>query len=900
MAEGIAYYIPPEFRRMGKSAMDLLSAIDPAQGIMRGMAASGRAFDTELPADERKAAAIEAGVETLFPVGMIGMGAAAKQPAKAVLMDILTPTGATKDIAEDTLADPSRRKFLQGAAAAVPVAAVAPDVITDVVTKATKAGGRAAINPLDMAMQNIRILRGQIDEQYGIVNEVLDNPRSSGMLPDEKVALDDANAMIARTEQEVIDEAYEAMINMDPAEFSQAIRGASDEALEEIVSVQYDSIIGNQRLADDGPNITAMAQEMQRRGMHTAKDRNGVSRFPNAETFVMDVTEPIVDSGVDQGLIIEKMGVDYPAGLNMTRQTPPDIQEDITQLKLTELRRQIEQADRVMRIEGKSTKEIDDFKAQKRREMFELQNLPPDMDDFYAQGGAVEGVGSLSRVARDMFRGPRGIATLSRFAEGGPADRKYTGFDDDREALEALANVEYAADMQKYLDPIARLGFDPDVVKTTTGSTMYPEDAYRKPSDTLTVDTNFGAYAPEVQAHEFRHRGMYDILNLYISDPKRFEAEFGTPAAVYAQNILKDMRGPQNQVYSESLAEFFEQPSQFNYPRVYYSETGEVIQSGDIDAYREANPGVDTMAVNRQQDGHLTQFLDRNTQPLVEGYREFKETGVIPEVGDVSSDKLRQMYEGAEGMQSAAEFLLERNPVRGYSQGGAAIATEDELSNMRTKVMNDYGFDPVSVAIEEGVDPELLLRVMYTENKGRQGPRSEKGAIGLMQLMPGTAEELGVDPYDPEDNTRGGARYLAQMLARFESIPLALAAYNAGPGNVTDYGGIPPFAETQNYVRQIAPALTGADIERQIEDTSEAFVMSQPVAAEGEYSPVPMLRPFNLPTYTGSPGTSPIPQLRPQEPEETPQSIPSVAGVIPGRRTNLYEQYGGIASLTNP
>ena len=422
MAEGIAYYIPPEFRRMGKSAMDLLSAIDPAQGIMRGMAASGRAFDTELPADERKAAAIEAGVETLFPVGMIGMGAAAKQPAKAVLMDILTPTGATKDIAEDTLADPSRRKFLQGAAAAVPVAAVAPDVITDVMTKATKAGGRAAINPLDMAMQNIRILRGQIDEQYGIVNEVLDNPRSSGMLPDEKVALDDANAMIARTEQEVIDEAYEAMINMDPAEFSQAIRGASDEALEEIVSVQYDSIIGNQRLADDGPNITAMAQEMQRRGMHTAKDRNGVSRFPNAETFVMDVTEPIVDSGVDQGLIIEKMGVDYPAGLNMTRSTPPDIEEDILNLKLTELRRQIEQADRVMRIEGKSTKEIDDFKAQKRREMFELQNLPPDMDDFYAQGGAVEGVGSLSRVARDMFRGPRGIATLSRFATGGPAD----------------------------------------------------------------------------------------------------------------------------------------------------------------------------------------------------------------------------------------------------------------------------------------------------------------------------------------------------------------------------------------------------------------------------------------------------------------------------------------------
>jgi hypothetical protein len=83
-----------------------------------------------------------------------------------------------------------------------------------------------------------------------------------------------------------------------------------------------------------------------------------------------------------------------------------------------EILRQIADADRVMRADGKTTKEIDDFKAQKRREMFNLQNPKP----MFADGGSVEGVGSLSRVARDMFRGPRGIATLSRFAEGGAAD----------------------------------------------------------------------------------------------------------------------------------------------------------------------------------------------------------------------------------------------------------------------------------------------------------------------------------------------------------------------------------------------------------------------------------------------------------------------------------------------
>lgn len=107
------------------------------------------------------------------------------------------------------------------------------------------------------------------------------------------------------------------------------------------------------------------------------------------------------------------------------------------------------------------------------------------------------------------------------------------------------------------------------------------------------------------------------------------------------------------------------------------------------------------------------------------------------------------------------------------------------------------------IAEEEGVDPDLFIRLVEVESSFRPDVTSTAGAYGLTQLMPGTAAELGVDPTDPIQNLRGGARYLRQQLDRFGDPALALAAYNAGPGRVTQYGGIPPFQETQNYVARI-------------------------------------------------------------------------------------------------
>ncbi len=103
------------------------------------------------------------------------------------------------------------------------------------------------------------------------------------------------------------------------------------------------------------------------------------------------------------------------------------------------------------------------------------------------------------------------------------------------------------------------------------------------------------------------------------------------------------------------------------------------------------------------------------------------------------------------------------------------------------------------------LDPKLIRAVMKQESSFQPFALSTSGAMGLMQLMPGTAEGLGVDdPYNIEENIRGGAQYLRYQLDAFDqNLDLALAAYNAGPNAVRKYGGIPPYEQTQTYVKKV-------------------------------------------------------------------------------------------------
>ncbi|TMK44657.1 MAG: lytic transglycosylase domain-containing protein [Actinobacteria bacterium] len=108
-----------------------------------------------------------------------------------------------------------------------------------------------------------------------------------------------------------------------------------------------------------------------------------------------------------------------------------------------------------------------------------------------------------------------------------------------------------------------------------------------------------------------------------------------------------------------------------------------------------------------------------------------------------------------------------------------------------------------AAATKAGVDPRLLAAITQAESGFNPGALSGAGAVGLTQLMPGTAAGLGVDPTDPVANLDGGARYLAGQLDSFGRVDLAVAAYNAGPGAVRQARGVPDYPETQAYVRRV-------------------------------------------------------------------------------------------------
>ncbi len=114
-------------------------------------------------------------------------------------------------------------------------------------------------------------------------------------------------------------------------------------------------------------------------------------------------------------------------------------------------------------------------------------------------------------------------------------------------------------------------------------------------------------------------------------------------------------------------------------------------------------------------------------------------------------------------------------------------------------------------AARHGVSERLVKAVVQAESAGNPGAVSPAGAVGLMQLMPGTAKALGVDPHNTEQNVDGGIRYLKDMARQFDSLDDVLAAYNAGPGAVQRHRGVPPYKETQDYVNKIRRSLAQWD-----------------------------------------------------------------------------------------
>ncbi len=169
-----------------------------------------------------------------------------------------------------------------------------------------------------------------------------------------------------------------------------------------------------------------------------------------------------------------------------------------------------------------------------------------------------------------------------------------------------------------------------------------------------------------------------------------------------------------------------------------------------------------------------------------------------PGLGSQSSKKNAEQANLTETKTQVAQEEQVQNATAKYS-----TLTPENSTRMQRK-LETYKPYIKAAATRYDLPEELIAGVIWQESRANPRAVSHCGAMGLMQLMPGTAKQLGVqNAFHPGQNIDGGAKYLRQMLDKFGKVEHAVAAYNAGPGNVSKYGGIPPFRETQGYVPKV-------------------------------------------------------------------------------------------------
>lgn len=213
-------------------------------------------------------------------------------------------------------------------------------------------------------------------------------------------------------------------------------------------------------------------------------------------------------------------------------------------------------------------------------------------------------------------------------------------------------------------------------------------------------------------------------------------------------------------------------------------------------------PGIVVFAGRKSGYGNLIIVAHKNGYTSRYGHLNY----IAVQKGDEVKRKQFIGEIGSTGKSTGPHLHFE---VRQYNETlnpVSCLKQERYSKNNKTKKLSKQKVENLirKISREVNIDEDLILLVAETESGKNQSEVSAAGAVGIMQLMPDTARSLGVNPYNPEDNIRGGAKYLKSLLKDYNgSVELALAAYNAGPYNVKKYGGVPPFKETQNYVRSI-------------------------------------------------------------------------------------------------
>lgn len=259
--------------------------------------------------------------------------------------------------------------------------------------------------------------------------------------------------------------------------------------------------------------------------------------------------------------------------------------------------------------------------------------------------------------------------------------------------------------------------------------------------------------------------------------------------AVFMNTLMKAMRKtvPENKLFNGGGSTKF-------YRQMHDAEMAKALATGN------SGMGIADMIIRQfEQNIDTKEAAANNSVPVGKSTPNSLEPArqeVFGPPAPVAIDRYRSL-------SPVGEKVAQMARMRGMAEvQGAAVS--DTLKR--------FEFEIGSAGVQSGLDPALILAVVMEESGGDPEARSSKGATGLMQLMPGTAAELGVsDATSPSQNLHGGSKYLAQMLRRYEGqLDVALAAYNAGPGNVDKAGGkIPAFKETERYVNRVLERYRG-------------------------------------------------------------------------------------------
>jgi len=168
-------------------------------------------------------------------------------------------------------------------------------------------------------------------------------------------------------------------------------------------------------------------------------------------------------------------------------------------------------------------------------------------------------------------------------------------------------------------------------------------------------------------------------------------------------------------------------------------------------------------------------------------------------------------YVDQNGIICYTDSPLDRNVNRIHKDTSDSAGLQPQASQNNAHQTTDYHRIVREKAVNYNLDPSLIKAVIQTESNWNNHAVSNKGAMGLMQLMPSTANDLNVhNPFDPEENIEGGTKYLKYLLERFNGdLTLALAAYNAGPKTVEKFGCVPPISETRQYVKKVLARYNG-------------------------------------------------------------------------------------------